>query len=124
MADVTRTRISPKTYNELFLSPEDHALPDVSDYFGNSAGKFIEFINLVRVPINARLYSNRTGSWLKSQSGGRVIGMEVCVPAPREPGAPLKFGSKKSIKKSKKSKKSIKKSKKSIKKSKKSNKKK
>ena len=119
MAEVAR--ISPKTYMELFLSPEDQALPDVSDYFGNSAGKFIEFIKLVRVPINARLYSSRIGKWLKSQSGGRVIGMEECVP--REPGDPrnaFQFGAKKSKKRSvKRSKKTKKRSKKTKKRSKK-----
>jgi len=113
MADVAR--ISPKTYRELFLSPSDKALPDVSDYFGNSAGKFIDFMKLIGKVINARLYSNRTGTWLKTQDEGRIKGMEPCVSVPLDPGDPsnaFQFGAKKSKKRSKKTKKSKKRSKK------------
>jgi len=52
------THFHPKQVAEVFLSEKDKALPDVSDYFGNSVSKFIDFIKLVGVPINARLYSN------------------------------------------------------------------
>jgi hypothetical protein len=92
---------SVKTIKEIYLSPSEKALPDVSNYFGNSAGKFIEFMKLVGMPINARLYSNRTGTWLKTQDEGRIMGMEECVIVPLDPGDPrnaFQFGSKKSKK--------------------------
>lgn len=107
----------PKTIKEVFLSPKDKALPDVSDYFGNSAGKFIDFMKLVGKPINARLYSSRTGTWLKTQDEGRIMGMETCVIVPLDPGDPrnafqlrAKKSKKRSAKRSRKAKKSKKRS--------------
>jgi hypothetical protein len=102
----------PKTIKEVFLSPKDKALPDVSDYFGNSAGKFIDFMKLVGMPINARLYSSRTGSWLKTQDEGRTIGMAQCVTVQLDNGVQLKFRAKKSKKRSAKRSRKTKKSKK------------
>lgn len=117
------TMYSIKQIKEIYLSPSDKALPDVSNYFGNSAGKFIEFMKLVKMPINARLYSNRTGSWLKTQDEGRIIGMEECVIVPLDPGDPhnaFQFGAKKSKKRTaKRSKKTKKRSAKRSKKTKK-----
>jgi len=111
---------SVKTIKEIYLSPSEKALPDVSNYFGNSAGKFIEFMKLVGMPINARLYSNRTGTWLKTQDEGRIMGMEECVIVPGDPRNVFQFGSKKSKKRTaKRSKKTKKRSAKRSKKTKK-----
>jgi hypothetical protein len=91
-------------YKEMNLSPKDLALPDVSDYFSNSAGKFIDFMKLVGTAINARLYSSRTGTWLKTQTVVGMIGMEPC----EVQGAPFKLGVKKSKKRSTKRSKKLK----------------
>lgn len=90
------TRFNPRMYKEMNLSPKDLELPDVTDYFNSSAGKFIDFMKLVGTAINARLYSSRTGTWLKTQTVIGVIGMEPC----EVQGAPFKMRVKKSKKRS------------------------
>ena len=103
--------VNPRELAELNLNDEDKALPDVSNYFGNSVRTFIAFLKLVKTQINARLYSTTKHEWYKFKDDGQGMENMEKWDMTKCKLVPLKFRPKKSKKRSsKKSKKSKKRS--------------